>query len=174
MKKLMTLIAALMVVFAVNAQNWGQQRDSRQEFSPELYKKKLCEFVSREAQLTEAEACKFFPLLFEMQEKQHKLMGKQRELMVKGRRTPNLSEAEYANIVNTVTATDVEIRKVEQTYYKKFHSVLSWKKVYAVRQALNRFQMEALKMFQPGNQNPGQQRGGFRGPDMRGGGQGRR
>ena len=65
----------------------------------------------------------------------------------------NLSEAEYENIVTKLASIEVESKKVEQTYYKKFHTVLPWKKVFAVRMALSRFQMEALNHFQPGRGN---------------------
>ena len=133
-----------------NAKQNGPQGGSRKEFNPELYRKTMRDFITNEAKLTEAEANKFFPLLNEMLDKQHKVMKQQRELMMKGKPEANLTEAEYENIITKTTNNDVELKKIEQTYYKKFHAALSWKKIYAVRQALNRFQMEALKHFQPG------------------------
>ena len=161
MNKLISFIMALMVCISINAQSpgdgprtGGQQDDARKEFNPELYKKHMTEFVTREAKLTDAEAAKFFPLLYEMFAKQQELMKQKQELMMKGWRG-NLKEAEYEQIVNQSNNIEVNIKKVEQTYYKKFRSVLSsWQKVYAVHQALNRFQMEALKQFHPrrGNQ----------------------
>ena len=156
MKKIIMLMMALLTCVCMEAQqhnNAGKQQGGRREFNPELYMKKMNEFVANEAGLTEAESAKFFPLLREMLNKQHGLMRQQRELMMKGWKNQNLSEADYEQMVTKVAALDVESKKVEQTYYKRFHSVLPWKKVYAVRIALTRFQMEALNHFQPGRGN---------------------
>src|SRR5574344_273464 len=155
MKRFGLIIYILFLCLCVNAQNpnWNrgqQQNQPRAEFTPELYKKRMNDFVAREAHLTEAEGTKFFPLLDEMQAKQRNIAKQQRDIMMKAWRNTNISESDYEEMVMRVTALDVESRKVEQTYYKKFHSVLSWKKIYAVRVALARFQVEALNLFQPG------------------------
>lgn len=155
------LMTALLMCVCMSAQhpnNGGKTQNGRREFNPELYMKRMNEFVTREACLNETEAAKFFPLLKEMLNKQHELMKQQRELMVKGWKNPNLSEEEYEKMVTKMTALEVESRKIEQTYYKRFHTVLPWKKVYAVRIALSRFQMEALNHFQPGRGNKGTNR----------------
>ena len=167
MKKFITLIVAVLVCIGMSAQNPNNggknQNNGRREFSPELYMKRMHEFVAREACLNETEAAKFFPLLQEMLGKQHELRNRQRDLMMKGWKNQNLSEAEYEKMVTQMAALDVESRKIEQTYYKRFHTVLPWKKVYAVRIALQRFQMEALNHFQPG-------RGNNRGNEQKGNG----
>lgn len=153
MKKFIAIATSLVICLCMAAQPQGNkqgQSGNRREFSPEQYKKDMIEFVTAQAKLTETEAANAFPIINEMHEKQHKLMKQQRELMKKGRNATNLSEAEYENLVVKATEIDVEIKKLEQVYFKKLHSVLSWKKVYAVRMALNRFQMEALRKFRPG------------------------
>lgn len=160
MKKIITWIMATMLCLGINAQqqggiprHYGTNEGQRKEFNPEQFKKHMREFVTREANLTEQEATRLFPMLNEMQEKQFKLMKQQRELMQKGRNTANLSEDEYEKIVTQSTALEIESKKVEQNYYKKFHTILSWRKIHAVRMALNRFQMEALKQFHPSKKN---------------------
>ncbi|MCH5175319.1 MAG: hypothetical protein J1F40_05490 [Prevotellaceae bacterium] len=166
MKKYVAIITSLVICLCMTAQsqdapNRGQNGGNRREFNPELYKKNMKEFVITHAKLTEAEATNVFPIINELHEKQHKLMGQQRGLMRKGMHDANLSEAEYEKIITQSTELDVEIKKLEQTYFKKLHSVLPWKKVYAVRMALNRFQMEALKQFRPerSNRNDNAQKG---------------
>lgn len=146
MNKFIAIITSLVICLCMTAQ---PQDGARKDFSPELYKKHLTEFVTTHAKLTEAEAASVFPIIYELHEKQHQLMKQQRELMRKGMHDANLSEAEYEKIITQSTGIDIEIKKLEQTYFKKLHSVLPWKKVYAVRMALNRFQMEALKRFRP-------------------------
>ena len=143
MKQILVLIAVVLTSISLQAQqpatgDKNQQGNGRREFSPELYIKSMNEFVTREAKLTEAEAAKFIPMLNEMFAKQHKIASEQRELSMKTWKNQNLS------------------KQLEQTYYKKFHTVLPWKKVFSVRVALSRFQMEALNRFQPGR-NGGQQ-----------------
>ena len=154
MKRFVLVITTLLVCFCVNAQNqnqgFGRIQNPRAEFNPELYTKRMNEFVAREAHLTEAEQAKFFPLLNEMQNKQRQIGRQQREIMMKAFRNTNISEEDYEQMVMRVTGLEIESRKVEQTYYKKFHTVLSWKKIYGVRVALARFQVEALNQFQPG------------------------
>ena len=152
MKRFVLVITTLLVCFCVNAQNqgFGRIQNPRAEFNPELYTKRMNEFVAREAHLTEAESAKFFPLLNEMQNKQRQIGRQQREIMMKAFRNTNISEEDYEQMVMRVTGLEIESRKVEQTYYKKFHTVLSWKKIYGVRVALARFQVEALNQFQPG------------------------
>lgn len=166
MKHFIAIIASLAMCLCMAAQpqgspKQGQNDGIRREFNPELYKKNMREFVTTHAKLTEAEATSVFPIINELHEKQHKLMWQQRGLMKKGMQDANLSEDEYEKIVTQSTDIDVEIKKLEQTYYKKLHSVLPWKKVYAVRIALNRFQMEALKKFRPdrGNRSDNAQKG---------------
>jgi hypothetical protein len=142
---------------SINAQapNANNQRPQQRPFSPELYMKRLNEFVSRGANLTEAEQTKFLPMLGEMLGKQYELSKQQRELLMQSWQNKNLTEADYEKMVTKAIALDLESRKIEQTYYKKFHTVLSWKKIFAVRQSLQRFQMEALNHFQPGKMNRG-------------------
>lgn len=156
-KRITIWVLIWMLCISINAQvpNTGYQRPQQRQFSPELYMKRLNEFVSRGACLTEAEQTKFLPMLAEMLGKQHELAKQQRELLMQSWRNKNMTEADYEKMVTKTIALDLESRKVEQTYYKKFHTVLSWKKVYAVRQSLQRFQMEALNHFQPGRMNRG-------------------
>lgn len=155
MKRIALFITTLLICFCVNAQNrgFGRIQNPRAEFDPASYTKHMNEFVAREAHLTEAETAKFFPLLNEMQTKQRQLGRQQREIMMKAFRNTNISEEDYEQMVMRVTSLEIESRKVEQTYYKKFHTVLSWKKIYGVRVALARFQVEALNQFQPGRNN---------------------
>ena len=56
MKRFVLVITTLLVCFCVNAQNqgFGRIQNPRAEFNPELYTKRMNEFVAREAHLTEA------------------------------------------------------------------------------------------------------------------------
>ncbi|MBR1379751.1 MAG: hypothetical protein IJ557_11565 [Bacteroidaceae bacterium] len=129
-------------------EQWQQQ--GPRQFSPELFNQRLEQFVKNDAGLTAAECQKFFPLM-------HEMLNKQREINDKIQRTiyqgfGDKSENEYEQIISKVQALEIESRKLEQTYYKKFHTVLTWKKIYKVRFALSKWNMEVLKMFNPQQQ----------------------
>lgn len=135
-------------------QRFGADNSQRREFSPDEYHKRMREFITCQAKLTPQEADKFFPLFFEMLDKQHKLMEKQHAMIMKGKKDFNFTEADCEKILLLSTEMEVESKKIEQSYYKKFHNVLSWKKVLGVRMSYERFKREALNMFNPkGNGN---------------------
>ncbi len=129
------------------AQQNNGQRNQRQFFSPEAYNQGLEEFVKNEAGLNDEECKKFFPLMHEMMNKQREVNSQIQQVMAKGFSAK--TEADYEQIITRSINLEIESRKVEQTYYKKFHSVLSWKQIHKVRIALSRYSMEALRRFVP-------------------------
>lgn len=133
-----------------NPQNWGQQ--PRRDFSPEEYWRVLQDFVTHEAHLTNEEAEKFYPMLKEMMEEQHKNSRKSFEVY----RSCNegTTESEYGTAVKKLLELEVENRRIEETYYKKFHTVMSWEKVFNVRRALRHWNREALNRFNPRRGGP--------------------
>jgi len=163
MKKI--LVVMYMLVFTFAAAFAQQDKQNHKPFSPEQFKKDMESYIAKEAQLTPAEGQAFFPMMFEMLEKKRKNNDSRRELMRSV--NPQTSEAEYAVIIDKVTTLEVDEKKIEKEYYKKFHKVLSYKKIYQVRNAINKFQMEMLRRFTPQrngrfnhggwrhNQNPG-------------------
>ena len=157
-------LTCLAITLCMSAQQGGSAQDangSRRQFSPERYRQKLEEFVTREAGLTPEEASKLFPLIHEMQQKQHKNTEAAGAAMRSCQ--DGASEAEYERAISKAIALDLENKEIERTYYNKFHSILSWKKIHAVRIALWKYQMEALRHFSPhGNNNQGGHRRGHR------------
>ncbi|MBQ9362621.1 MAG: hypothetical protein IJT97_04270 [Bacteroidaceae bacterium] len=149
MKRLIFTCACLLITIGMAAQwpNFG-----RQQFSPEKFRENMENFITKEAGLTANEQQKFYPMLNEMLSAQRKLMAQEREVMKSGQKAK--TEAEYEQIVKKTTELQVENRKIEQTYYKKFAKVLTWEKIYKVRMALTKFNMHALRNFSPQNKDP--------------------
>ncbi len=147
MKRICTLLLCLALAATLAAQQRQPTWRSRQQFSPEQFRRDLETFVTREASLTPIEAHQFFPMLHEMLEKQRKNKDEAREIMRKC--DENTSEREYEQILTKALRLDVRNAEIEQAYCKKFHSVLSWKKIHKVRIALFRFNMQALRNFAP-------------------------
>ncbi len=151
-------INILMLCFSLASIAQGNH-PQRRDFSPEEYWKNLKEFVTQEAGLTSEEADGFIPMLKEMMDEQHKNNRKSFDII----RSCNegTTESEYGTAVKQLLELDVENRRIEETYYKKFHTVMSWEKVFKVRHALYKFSREALNRFNPRRRGGG---GGHHGP----------
>jgi hypothetical protein len=152
-RRIYAIIICLCTITATcYAQQNNGQRNQRQFFSPEAYNQGLEEFVKNEAGLNDEECKKFFPLMHEMMNKQREVNSQIQQVMAKGFNAK--TEADYEQIITRSINLEIESRKVEQTYYKRFHSILSWKQIHKVRIALSRYSMEALRRFVPNyNQN---------------------
>ena len=174
-RRIYAIIVCLCTITATCfAQPNNGQRNQRQFFSPEAYNQGLEEFVKNEAGLNDEECKKFFPLMHEMMNKQREVNSQIQQVMAKGFSAK--TEADYEQIITRSINLEIESRKVEQTYYKRFHSILSWKQIHKVRIALSRYSMEALRRFVPNyNQNnqrywQGMQNGGNRNGNNNGNG----
>ncbi len=150
MRRLILIIITLCIsatTFSQQQAEWARHQEMR-TFSPEEFNHRLEEFVKCEAELTPQECKKFFPLMHEMLNKQREINGKIQYTIGLGFKAK--TEADYEKIIAWVTDLEVESKKIEQTYYKKkFHAVLTWKKIHKVRTALHKFNMEALRRFYP-------------------------
>ena len=149
MKRISLIVLSILMSVSAFAQNDGPQR---REFNPEEYWNTLEEFVSREAGLTDAETAGLIPLIKEMRGEQRKNGRKAMEII----RSVNdgTTDAEYGTKVKQLLGIDVQNKQIEETYFKKFHDVLSWEKVFKVRHALYNFDREALNKFRPPRRGP--------------------
>lgn len=147
---MLLLLLALMPVSA--QQNNG---DRRHHFDPQAFKMKQDAFIREKACLSQAEAEKVFPIFHELKEKQWGLNRKVWEL--KRKQPCQTDSKECATIVSQITALNVEIAKLEQTYFAKMCKVVDAKKVLSVMQADDAFHREMLR-------NAGPRGGGKRGP----------
>lgn len=155
MKHIISIIAALLFATAMVAQP-PKDSKGRRGFSPEEYQRKMEEFVACNANLTQDEQAKFFPLLKEMFDAQRKISHKRRQMQ---KPVKDLSEEELKKILEDLENMGLQHKKIEMTYFTtKFPTVLSYKKILKVRWALERYKMEALKQFAPqhgdGNRPP--------------------
>ncbi len=176
MRKAITIVMlSLMPLLAMAQwQGFGQfpgapagQQNQQQQFSPEAFKQFLEQFIREKAGLTQQEGQRFFPMLHEMMAKQRDVQNRIFANMRKGSNAK--TEAEFERIINLNSELSIEDSKIELAYYKQFHKVLSWEKIYKVRNALYQFNMEALRKFSPTPQRRGAWQGpnnGFRGPQQ--------
>lgn len=154
MKKIISIIVTLFFALGMMAQPPRDHKEgdmNRHQFSPEEWEKKMENFITTRAHLTEEEASKFFPLYREMLEAQRAIGNKKRKMQNPGK---ELTEEQAKQIIFNMTEMEVEHKNIEQHYFtKKFPKVLSWKKILWVRGAMQGFKMEALRSFSPQRNN---------------------
>lgn len=144
MKRVITTITAIIFALVLQAQD---NRNNDGKFSPEQFDAQLRSFITTEAHLTQQEATAFFPLYKEMQQKQRAIFDKQRQL---GREKPKDEEGCKKAIIQR-DEMDIELKRILQSYHKRFLEVLPASKVYDILKAESRFHRRAMK-------NWGQQR----------------
>lgn len=137
MKRYVYIIAALLLTFTI-----AQAQEKR--LTKEEFQQKQREFITRCAGLTETEADQFFPLYFELQKKKEDINGKMWDNMHKGK-DQELTEQEYADILETVAKLRISSDQLELDYLHKFGKFLSSKKIFEVQRAEVRFHHELLR-----------------------------
>ena len=171
-KYIACIVLSLMAFVPVLAQQ--PKGDGRRQFNPDEFKARLEAYIRDKVGLSQAEGDKLFPIYFEMKEKQlginHAIMKLKRTAAPQnGGSCPN-----YCEIVTQITNLNVELAKIEQTYYPKMCKVVDAKKVFDLMLAEDAFHREMLRMAGPrgggshggvgmggrGGQNWGAPRGG--------------
>lgn len=139
MKRLCFLALAAMLTLGIYAQAQGPQ----QKFSPEKFDQELQAFITNEAKLTPQEAAKFFPVYKEMQDKQRALYGRQRNMVGMNPQ----DEASCLKAIRERDETDLEMKRIQQTYHNRFLEMMPASKVYAILQAEDRFHRRMMKRW---------------------------
>lgn len=166
MKKLFSILLLAVIATSVQAQGQGQGRgqgrwqrppQGEQQFSPEKFEAQMQEFITKEAKLTPEDAAKFFPLYKEMQDKQRKLFARQRELA----NVKPSDEQGCLNVIKESDEIDLELKRIQQNYHKRFISMLSASKLYDIMQAEQRFYRHMMRDWGRGGGQFGQFGGQF-------------
>lgn len=142
MKKILLFILLIASSLTISAQG---------KFDPERFTKEQEAFIARHAKLTPQEATAFFPLFREMQQKARPLFKKQRELVHRNPQT----DSEALNNINEIDEIDLQLRKLQQQYHKKFCKAISPIKVKNCLRAEEIFKHKTMeRMAQMNNKNP--------------------
>ena len=137
------LITALLVLISltVTAQ---PRKDGR--FSPEEFRARAERFIGQKAGFTAEEAQQFFPLYHELKGKQWEL---NKEVWKLKNQKPEASatDKEYTNILQKIKSLNVEIARLEETYYKRMCKAVPAKKVFKAMNAEDEFHRQTLSKF---------------------------
>ena len=112
----------------------------RPRFNPEHFESELQQFITTEACLTAQEAATFFPVYKEMRKKQ-------RSLFIKGDQYRHVDYRDNelcAKAIRELDDIDLEIKTLQQTYYRKFLKLLPAGKVLKRRRAEEKFHRKAF------------------------------
>lgn len=144
-KKLMLLVVCILLAAGATAcpDGEGHKNAFRPRFSPEEYRQREMAFITKKADLTQAEANAFFPLFHQMKERQRKLSFKNGKMMRKAWKG-NLSNTESLAILKAVMENEEDIIELEEKYQKKFLKVVSASKLLKIKVAEKAFERRML------------------------------
>lgn len=127
------------MVITMNAQKHRPQQKER--FSPEKFQCALEQYIKEEAQLSGKEASKFFSIYKEMHKKQRPLFEQQKSLA----KVKPQDEEGCRKVIEERDAIDLELKRIQQSYHKRFLELLPASKVYDILKAEQRFYRHTMK-----------------------------
>ena len=147
MRRHITTLLLYFVCLMAAAQQPQGQRPERPRMTPEEYRAKQQEFITRHAELTPEESDAFFPLYFELQGKKHEA---NRRVWKEARRVPphERTEEECDKMTDAMADVKIECATLEKEYLAKFKQILPAKKLMRVQMAEERYQRELLRGMQ--------------------------
>lgn len=162
---LFALLSAMPLMAQPPQNSQNQQSSHRPQFNPEEFRKGLESYIRQRVGLTQAEADKILPIYFEMKGKQMEInqsISKLKRSAMPGPQNQN-NNTNYKDVVNQINSLNVELAKVEQTYYNRMCKEVDAKKVLNLMLAEDAFHRDMLRRAAPGGGNRPQGFGGFGG-----------
>jgi hypothetical protein len=151
MKRLFFLLTMVMVMASLNAQDTRRH----ERLSPEQFQARQQEHLTKVAELTEQEAKEFFPLYFEMKQKQKTVQDEAWKLFREGRNN-SAKEGSYKEINDAFTESQLNSARLEKEYLEKFRKVLPDKKIFLIRSAEMGFRTNMVRdMWRPRGEGGG-------------------
>ena len=128
---------ALLVSLAVSSQE-------HKKFSPEKFEAEMEQYITKEANLTQQEAAKLFPVLREMHDRQRVVYGKMRQM----NRNKPTDEEGCVNAIKEYDKMNIELKHLEHGYHKKMLQLIPASKLFDVIKAESRFHRRMMKGWQ--------------------------
>lgn len=145
MKRLLLLLTMVMAITSLNA----QETRRRERMTAEQFQARQQEYLTKVAELTEQEAKEFFPLYFEMKQKQKTMQDEAWKLFREGRDN-SAKEGSYKEINDAFTESQLNSARLEKEYLEKFRKVLPDKKIFLIRSAEMGFRTNMVRdMWRP-------------------------
>lgn len=147
--------------FATSPQACEQRQEARDEqrdknFDFERFQAQLREYITREAHLTQNEACKFFPIFFEMKAKMHELQRTEDRILRNAVKSGK-NDADCMRCLNEMGNLRSKQAKSEAEYMKRMRKAIGPQKLVRALAADKRFGRDRFReMFhrQPERNQP--------------------
>ena len=128
---------------SIQAQNQNQNR----RMNIEEFEKRKVEYIRKEAELTNSEADKFFPLNNELTRQKFELRKMHRDRIQKIKDNSDISEAEYRKLLDDDVEVKLKEAALDKEFAKKFEGVLTPEKLYKAQQAERDFMLKEVSNF---------------------------
>lgn len=138
MKNVKFLVVFLIMAFTISGTVQAQRN---KKFDPKRFEADMEQFIVTEAGLSMHESAVFFPLFRQLQRKQRLIFDE----MNRYRHTDLKDNVASAKAIERMDASDLEIKKLQQLYHKKFMKVLPAGKVLQIIKAEDKFHRRAFK-----------------------------
>jgi len=142
MKKVLLLI--LLTISSLPQLLLAQNENNSWRLSREEFEARHQSYISKYAELTEAEAKKFFPLYKELQDKRREYSEAAHKMM-RDLHGENVSEAQYKSILESLSNNAIANETMEKMYLDKFKDVISYKKIFKIKEAESRFRQDLVR-----------------------------
>lgn len=133
-------------LISIQAQNQNQNR----RMNIEEFEKRKVEYIRKEAELTNSEADKFFPLNNELTRQKFELRKMHRDRVQKIKDNSDISEAEYRKLLEDDVEVKLKEAALDKEFAKKFEGVLTPEKLYKAQQAERDFMLKEVSNFRSG------------------------
>jgi hypothetical protein len=132
------LITLLMMTTLLPA--LAQQKCNREEF-----RAKQEAYLTEQAELTQDEAARFFPLYFELQDKK-KALNDAAFAKAKTGKKGTATEKEYEDILDQLAQARLACDRLDVEYLGRFKQILSAKKLYFLQRAEMKFHRDLVRI----------------------------
>ena len=140
MKRLVVLLTMVICLTSLYAQDTKRH----ERLSAEQFQARQQEYLTKAAELTEQEAAAFFPLYFEMKQKQKTVQDEAWKLFREGSKD-GAKDGSYEEILDSFTESQLNSARLEKTYLEQFRKILSDKKIYRIKRAEMGFRRDMVK-----------------------------
>ena len=132
-------IAMTMLVLAITMSAQGNKKFDHKAYNAEQH-----QYIVEQAQLSQAEAAKFFAIYDELRAKERKLFDKRKSAM-KSKQGPPQTDADCREAILSRDNTELELKKLQLKYHQSMLKVLPAKKVLDAILAAERFDQEKFR-----------------------------
>lgn len=134
------------ILFPLSLLNLSAQTQNRR-MNIQDYEKRKIEYIRNVAELTQAEADKYFPLSNELTQKKFELRKQHREKVQRIKDNSDISDAEYRKLLEDDVEVKIQEARLDKEYSEKFEKVLTPEKLYRAQQAERDFMQKEVNNF---------------------------